>query len=71
MARLFGKYSAIYKNVNLPNSIKKSQIGSKFMPYQNKPSKYSQRLLTFCQSGEISPNIVTLDSCDKAGYVAS
>ena len=36
------------------------QFGSKFCPIQNKPSKNSQRLLKFCQSGKISPHLVTL-----------
>ena len=47
---------------NCPISYECAQLGSKFCPIQNKPSNNSQRLLKFCQSGENSPNLVTVDS---------
>ena len=37
-----------------------SKVGSKFCEILIKPSKDCQIFLTFCQSGEISPNLVTL-----------
>ena len=36
---------------------------------QNKPSKNSQIVLKFCQSGEISPNLVTLIPIEISGRV--
>ena len=41
-----------------PNILKCAKLGSQFCPIQNKPSNNSQRVLKFCQSGEISPNLV-------------
>ena len=37
-----------------------AKVGLKFCQILNKPSKDSQKVLNFCQSGEISPNLVTL-----------
>ena len=37
-----------------------SQITSKFCQIINEPFQYGQSFLTVCQSGEISPNLVTL-----------
>ena len=37
-----------------------SQITSKFCQIINEPFQYGQSFLTVCQSGEISPNRVTL-----------
>ena len=34
------------------------------LPVRNKPPKICQRLVNFCQSGQISPNLVTLVQCD-------
>ena len=42
----------------------KSQIakeGAAFCQIRNNPFKNCQRLVNFCQSGKISPNLVTLD----------
>ena len=48
----------VYNTENSPNRIRYfPNVGSKFCPKLHKPSKN-------CQSGEISPNLVTLDSCD-------
>ena len=35
-------------------------VGSAFCQKRNKPPKVCQKLVNFCQSGEISPNLVTL-----------
>ena len=43
-----------------------AKVGSAFSQIRNKQSKICQRLVNFCQSGEISPNLVTLlpsDNC--------
>ena len=46
---------------NLPGSIRVPKQVQKFAKYQtNTIPKFSQRLLKFCQSGEISLNMVTL-----------
>ena len=37
-----------------------AKVGSAFCQIRNKPSKIWQRLLNFCQRGEILPNLVTL-----------
>ena len=37
-----------------------AKVGWKFCQILNKPSKDSQKVLNLCQSGEISPNLVTL-----------
>ena len=48
---------AIYEHENLPYSI---IICSKFSQKLNHPYFFGQRLILFCQSGKISPNLVTL-----------
>ena len=45
--------------------------GFKILPKPNKPSKYCQSLLKFCQSGEISPNLVTLVLSDATVNIAN
>ena len=37
-----------------------AKVGSTFCRIRNKPLKICQRLFQFCQSGKISPNLVTL-----------
>ena len=37
------------------------KVGLQFCKIQNKPSKDCLRVLKFCQSGENSPNLVTLE----------
>ena len=37
-----------------------AKVGFQFCQILNKTSKDSQKVLNFCQSGEISPNLVTL-----------
>ena len=37
-----------------------ARVGSKFWQTINKPSTNWQRFISFCQSGQISPNLVTL-----------
>ena len=37
-----------------------AQVGSAFCQIRNKLSKFCQRLINFCQSGEFSPNLVSL-----------
>ena len=39
-----------------------AKVGSEFSQILNKPCKYCHRLLRFCQSGIMSPNLVTLDT---------
>ena len=39
----------------------KYQVGSAISQIRNKTLKICQRLVNFCQSGKISPNLVTLD----------
>ena len=53
---------AAYIIENLPSSIKIVKAGTKVcqIPYHNH-TKFSQRLLKFCQSGKYSPNLVTLN----------
>ena len=60
MARLFIQNLAIYVNDSWLNGIKITNEGPTFCQIQNKITKYVQRLLKFCQSGEILPNLVTL-----------
>ena len=51
---------AIYNNETWPNSIHYFAKRIKILSFTKKPSKKSQSLLKFCQSGEFSPNLVTL-----------
>ena len=53
-------YAAIYNNKISTCSIKIVKLGSRFCQILRQPSKNCQRLLTFCKSGKISPNPVTL-----------
>ena len=64
MTRLFVQYLANYNNENLPNSpnVNFAKEGSKLSQTINKPSGSGSRLLNIYQSGEISPNLVTLIS---------
>ena len=39
-----------------------AKIGLIFCQIRNEPSKFVQRLVKFCQSGEILPNLVTLQA---------
>ena len=57
IASLFTQYLAIYNDENLPYSIKIAKVGPKI---DQIPNKYSRNSQLFCQSGEISPNLVTL-----------
>ena len=61
MARLFFQFLAIYNNESLHSKEMFSKLGLQFCQILNKSSKDSQRVLKFCQSAEISPNLVTLD----------
>ena len=48
-----------------------ANVGSAIYKVKYKPSKICQRFVNFCQSGEISPNLVTLDpthSVSGPGY---
>ena len=57
MARLFVQFLVIYNSDNLPKSRRKlPKLLQNFA--QSKINR--QRLLTCCQNGEISPNLVTL-----------
>ena len=42
------------------NHLKFIKVGTNFWQILNKPFQNSTRLSEFCQSGEISPNLVTL-----------
>ena len=53
------------KAENIPKPI------TKFCLMQNKPSNKDQRLLTCCQNGEISPNLLTLLTAQGAAYRCS
>ena len=44
-----------------------AKIGSAFCQIRKKHSKICQKLVNFCQSGEISPNLVTLIGREKEG----
>ena len=61
IARLIFQNLAICNNQNLLNNIKMCLNRFKFfLQMLSWPSEIGQRLLNFCQSGEISPNLVTL-----------
>ena len=51
---------SIYSNKNFPKAYKLCQVSWKLCPKPNKPKIYCQRFLNICQSGGISPNLVTL-----------
>jgi len=54
---------AIYNNDNLAG-YKKDKVSTKVWQILNKPTtKIAQRHEIFCQSGEFSPNLVTLPGC--------
>ena len=56
MARLFAQYLAIYNTKKLLNNKNICESRYKLLPNSNEPKNY----YIFCQSGEISPNLVTL-----------
>ena len=58
MVELFVQYLAIHISENWPNRI---EVGSKFSQTLNAPLQIWPRLLNYCQSGEISRNLVTLE----------
>ena len=60
MVRLVFHYLAIYNNENLPISYKLCQSGFKTLPSTKLTLKILPRIIHFCQSGEISPNLTTL-----------
>ena len=60
MANLVVQYLVICNNENLSNRIKMTKVGSMFWQMPKKPSLDRQILLKSHQSGEISPNLVTL-----------
>ena len=60
MWQVFVQYLAFYINENLPNSIKMAEVGSNFLPKTIQTLKNIRRALNFCQSGEISSDLVTL-----------
>ena len=67
MVELFVQYLAIHISENWPNRI---EVGSKFSQTLNAPLQIWPRLLNYCQSGEISRNLVTLerdtnDNCNE------
>ena len=59
MPRIFAQYLAIYTNINWIGPKANWMFQSEFKILQ-KPTKSCQIFLTFCQSGEISPNLVTV-----------
>ena len=63
MARLSIQNLAIFVNGNWPNGIKNYHSRSNTFQIQNNSTKNVKRLLKFCQSGEIPPNLVTLLTC--------
>ena len=56
----FFQYLAIYNIKKLPKTYKICQNSFKCCQTLNKPLTICQRFLKFCQSGKISPNLVTL-----------
>ena len=62
MTRLFVKYLAIYNNGNLPKSITNYPKYVQYFANNKKPIRKAQRLLFFCQSDEILPHLVTLNT---------
>ena len=61
MARLFLQYLGLLQQGTFALWHKKvAKVGSQFCHVLNKPSKKFARLINFCQSGEISSNLVTL-----------
>ena len=60
MRRLFMQSLAIGINENLPNSIKIAKVGSKICQTLHRAVQNCPKLLEFCQSGDISPDLVTL-----------
>ena len=51
----------ICNNENQTNKVKTNfKVSAAFCQIRNKPSKFGQILVNFCQSGEFSPNLVTL-----------
>ena len=56
------QYLAIYNVKKLPKHQKMPKEVQIFVKTLNKPSTICQRFLQFCQSGEILPNLVTLQA---------
>ena len=52
----------LFFNIWLFATTKTNPVMKQICQIRNKPSKNCQRLVKFCQSGEISPNLVTLDN---------
>ena len=50
----------LFFNIWLFATTKTNPVMKQICQIRNKPSKNCQRLVKFCQSGEISPNLVTL-----------
>ena len=63
MARLCVQYFAGFSKENLPICF---SLRSNFFPKLCKSSRNSQRLLQFCPSGEMLPNLVTLTTTGTA-----
>ena len=59
------KFCHLQQCENLPNSIKIAKEVSKFCEILNKPSKLAKGFFKFYQSGNISPNLVTLSPTVK------
>ena len=60
MDRLFVQYLTFTRNQNSPNRIKILKFDSKLCQMQNNAQEFYQTLRKFGQSGEISPNLITL-----------
>ena len=58
--QIFSQYLATYTNENLAKCIKIAKVGSIISPMQNEGFKNCQRRFKFGQSGDFSPNLVTL-----------
>ena len=65
MSRLFFQYCAETKLKVCSFDTMLAKLGLNLCQKLNKPSKDCQRVLKFCQSGEISPNLVTLKARDN------
>ena len=65
--KLSFQYGGININENLTKIIKNCPIRFQILPNAKKLSQNSQRLLNFCQSGKISPNLVTISFATETG----
>ena len=70
MTKLFFQYLAIFMAMKMrPKNTNCAKVSWKLCPKPNKPEIYCQRFLNLCQSGGISPNLVTLNINYSSGKI--